>query len=376
MSPTSRSSPTRSPGLTRARWSSSLWRHQAVLLRAVCRSTWACLRSSFFVAQPLPVTLDSFTLWWWKVYVDNFDIGEIFEQKVAPEVIHTKSLSQAVYREALTSLGVPRAAEKGISREAVEITMGSVIDEHHWTSRVNSSENSGSRLPRNLAPHAAARLPPVATSQRQDAGFLIFSTGGRVSQVLDHIWKEIVHFHGWHPISATSADELLSCICMAYHWSIRTCVLIYPAACFALMRSEFGVGGCETIGLTTAGVAAGREEAVRAREFEFRRVFSGNRGQGVSAGTPETWQTTGALMCVSICSCPFDRTHGLGPQSAAKMALESRFEISVEKARSTHQWTGTSGPVHTAPKSGQVQWQHWNAFRRACGQFSRSGYRG
>ena len=31
---------------------------------------------------------------------------------------------------------------------------------------------------------------------------------------LDHIWKEIVHFHGWHPISTTSADELLSCICL------------------------------------------------------------------------------------------------------------------------------------------------------------------
>ena len=30
--------------------------------------------------KPFPVTLDSFTRWWWKVYVDNFDIGEIFEQ--------------------------------------------------------------------------------------------------------------------------------------------------------------------------------------------------------------------------------------------------------------------------------------------------------
>ena len=63
-----------------------------------------------------------------KVYVDNFDIGEIFEQEVGAELIHTESLSQAVYRKALKNLGIPRAAEKGISREAVGITMGSVID--------------------------------------------------------------------------------------------------------------------------------------------------------------------------------------------------------------------------------------------------------
>ena len=78
--------------------------------------------------KPFPVTLDSFTRWWWKVYVDNFDIGEIFGQNVAAEVLHTESLSQAVYRETLDSMGVPRAAEKGASREAVGITMGSVID--------------------------------------------------------------------------------------------------------------------------------------------------------------------------------------------------------------------------------------------------------
>ena len=78
--------------------------------------------------KPFPVTLDCPTRWWWKVYVDNFDIGEIFGRGVAAEVTHTESLSQAVYREALDRLGVPRAAEKGTSREAVGITMGSVID--------------------------------------------------------------------------------------------------------------------------------------------------------------------------------------------------------------------------------------------------------
>ena len=86
---------------------------------------------------------------------------------------------------------------------------------------------------------------------------------------LDHIWREIVHFHGWHPISITSADELLSCICLV--------PLIYTdmraplsTRVFCTDASEFGAGGCDTIGLTTAGVAAGRQEAVPA-------AYSGSR---------------------------------------------------------------------------------------------------
>ena len=33
--------------------------------------------------KPFPVTLDCSTHWWWKVHVDNFDIGEIFAEKGA-----------------------------------------------------------------------------------------------------------------------------------------------------------------------------------------------------------------------------------------------------------------------------------------------------
>ena len=78
--------------------------------------------------MPFPVTFDCSTRWWWKVYVDNFDVGEIFGHSVAAEVVHTESLSQAVYWEALDSMGVPRATDKGVSRETIGITMGSMID--------------------------------------------------------------------------------------------------------------------------------------------------------------------------------------------------------------------------------------------------------
>ena len=39
---------------------------------------------------------------------------------------------------------------------------------------------------------------------------------------------------------------------------------------FCTDASEFGAGGCETTGLTTAGVAAGREEAVQAANSSSR----------------------------------------------------------------------------------------------------------
>ena len=222
--------------------------------------------------KPFPVTLDSFTRWWWKVYVDNFEIGEIFEQKVGAELTHTGSLSQTVYREALKSLGVPRAAEKGISREAVGITVGSVID--------------------GITGRAAPTLRKILDHVSLTAWLLTQPHVCRLwSAALDHIWKEIVHFHDWHPISTISANELLSCICMV--------PLIYTdmraplsSSVFCTDASEFGAGGCKTIGLTTVGMAAGREEAVQAAN-SFTRGLSRNRSQGVSAGSPETCRPQG-----------------------------------------------------------------------------------
>ena len=189
--------------------------------------------------KPFPVTLDSFTRWWWKVYVDNFDIGEIFGQNVAAEVLHTESL----YREALDSMGVPRAAEKGASREAVGITMGSVID-----------SISGRAAPtlRKILDHVSLTAwllaqPRVCRLWLQAAtGRWVFDFQHRrpCFAALDHVWKEIVQFQGWRPISTTCADELLSCICMV--------PLIYTdmrahlsSRVFCTDASEFGAGACD-----------------------------------------------------------------------------------------------------------------------------------
>ena len=212
--------------------------------------------------KPFPVTLDCSTRWWWKVFVDNFDIGEIFGRGVTAGFVHTESLSQAVYREALDSLGVPRAAENGTSREAVGITMGSVID-----------GISGRAAPtlRKILDYVS--LTAWLLAQPRVCRLLLQAATGRwvfdfqhrrpCFAAVDHIWKEIVQFHGWRPISTTCADELLSCICVVplIYTDMRA---QFSSRVFCTDASEFGGGACETIGLTTAGVAAGREEAVRA----------------------------------------------------------------------------------------------------------------
>ena len=268
--------------------------------------------------KPFPDTLDSFTRWWWKVYVDNFDIGEIFEQEVAAEVIHTESLSQAVKREALNSLGVPRAAEKGASREAVGITKGSVTD-----------GITGRAAPtlRKILDHVSLTAwlltqPRVCRLWLQAATgrwVFDFQHGRPCFAALDHIWKEIMQFHGWRPISSTCADELLSCICMV--------PLIYTdmrahlsSRVFCTDASNFGAGACETIGLTTAGVATSRGEAVRAGSSVSGKIQQKSRPRRWCWGSSGV-QITGALMCASICSCPSGLTHGHGPQSVLKSGI-------------------------------------------------------
>ena len=115
---------------------------------------------------------------------------KFFEQEVGAEVIHTESLSQAVYREALKNLGSPRAAEKGISREAVGITMGSVID--GITGRAAPTlrkilDHVSLTAWLLTQPHVCRLWLPAA------AGRWVFDFQHRrpCFGALDHIWKEI-----------------------------------------------------------------------------------------------------------------------------------------------------------------------------------------
>ena len=129
-------------------------------------------QNSFEACPFLPLYLDCSTRWWWKVYVDNFDVGEIFGHSVAAEVVHTESLSQAVYREALDSMGVPRATDKGgVSRETIGITMGSMIDGISGRAAPSLRKKFGPHLTHVMGSRAVTCLPPVATSGGRPLGF-------------------------------------------------------------------------------------------------------------------------------------------------------------------------------------------------------------
>ena len=189
--------------------------------------------------KPFPVTLDCSTRWWWKVYVDNSDIGEIFGRGVAAEVVLSESLSQAVYRDALDSLGVSRAAEKGASREAVGITMGSVID-----------GISGRAAPtlRKMWDHVS--LSAWLLAQPRVCRLWLQAATGR--------W--VFDFQHRRPIrgsrSRLEGDRAIPRLATNLHdlcrrasqlhlhgaTDLRTCVLSFPAACFAPMRQNLAVG--------------------------------------------------------------------------------------------------------------------------------------
>ena len=209
---------------------------------------------------PFPVTFQCSTRWWWKVYVDNFDVGEIFGHSMAAEVVHTESLSQAVYREALDNMGVPRATDKGVSRETIGITMGSMID-----------GISGRAAPslRKILDHISLTSWVLAQSRvcrlwlQAAAGRWVFDFQHRrpCFAALDQIWEEIAHFQGWRPMSTTCADELLSCIYFVplIYTDMRT---QFSSRVYCTDASPSGGGACMTVGLTKEGVATGRGENV------------------------------------------------------------------------------------------------------------------
>ena len=215
---------------------------------------------------PIPVTFECSTRWWWKVYVDNFDDGEIFSHSVAAEVVHTESLSQAVYRVALNNMGVPRAPEKGVSRDTIGITMGSMID---------GIDGRAAPSLRKMLDHISLTSWVLAQSRvcrlwLQAAGRWVFDFQHRrpCFAALDQIWDEIAQFQGWRPMSTTCADELLSCICFVplIYTDMRA---QFSSHVYCTDASPSGGGACMSVGL---GMDAGRGEMFRSGKTRSREI--------------------------------------------------------------------------------------------------------
>ena len=84
---------------------------------------------------------------------------------------------------------------------------------------------------------------------------------------------------------------------------------------FCTVASEFGAGVCETIGLTTAWLAAGREEAVRAESSSSGETSAEIAAEALVLGLLRRADHRGTDV----------RTHGLGPQSARKDGIGESF---------------------------------------------------
>ena len=64
----------------------------------------------------------------WKVYVVNFEIGEILKKAKARKLVGKPYISKVLYKKALAEYEVPRAEKKSVMRSEKAVTMGSFGD--------------------------------------------------------------------------------------------------------------------------------------------------------------------------------------------------------------------------------------------------------
>ena len=157
---------------------------------------------------PFPVSVGPEDRWWWKIYVDNFDVGEVVLEADLGELVGTVSLSQEAYRVAVGSLGIPLAPSKAVSRNTVGITMGSVID--------GMAGRAAPTLAK-LFDHLSLTLWLLSRGSvcrmwlQAAAGRWVFNFQHRrpCYAALDRTWSAIPGFAGWRRLPASCGDEFL-----------------------------------------------------------------------------------------------------------------------------------------------------------------------
>ena len=142
------------------------------------------------------------------------------------------------------------------------------------------------------------------------------------------------------------------------------------------MRQNLAVGRARTIGLTTAGVAAGREEAVRAWSSSSGEISTEIAAKALVLGLLRRADHRGTDVRIDL-QLPFrsdawPRTPICPQRWHWRVVLIFSWKGQMQTLMN---WS-FGPPVHTAPRFGQIHRQHWNAFRCACRQFSRPQNRG
>ena len=216
-------------------------------------------RSEVVRDQPMPVTLHPSERWWWKIYVDNFDVAEIVSHEIIQHYVGTMCESQLVYRDVLKALGIPRAEDKGLCRSLVGITMGSSVD-----GQAGRAAPSLQKILDHLSLTAwLMSQPKVCRLWVQAAvGRWVFDFQHRrpCFSALDRVWAEIVRLDGWRPLSKQVGDEFLLCMSFVPLIYADMRAELSPTV-FCTDASEYGAGACRSVGLTAVGLKEGAVEA-------------------------------------------------------------------------------------------------------------------
>ena len=267
--------------------------------------------------KALPVGAKSF-----RIYLDNFDLLEKVDQRVASVIKGEVSLDTVNLRQQYSSIGLPRHPKKTVSRDSVAEIQGAMVD--GVTGRVTPKP---SKVLKYLSLGLQLLNEGFANQKQLQivCGGLVYCTMFRrpLLGLLNGIWRHILSFEGEPPVVKKPIPlqvqfELARFLCALplAQMNLRTCFLGEVTASDA---SEYGGGFCVSRGLDPYGCSCitlfnqGRSARnLRSRSGPDRRTLRRNWGIACLCRCPpiaygRTRQLRGFKGRKPCCGSPFCR---------------------------------------------------------------------
>ena len=134
------------------------------------------LRGKLFLVQRLPTP--SLV---WKMYVVNFDVGEIMKKAKPRELVGKSYISKVLYKKALAEYEIPRAEKKSVMRSENAVTKGSFGD-GLWGIALPALAKLLEHVALTAFGLSAGGVPPVWVELRSCAGCSSSRTGSHASK--------------------------------------------------------------------------------------------------------------------------------------------------------------------------------------------------
>ena len=146
----------------------------------------------------------------WKVYVVNFDIGEIMKKAKARKLVGKSYMSKVLYKKALPVYKVPRAKKKSVVRSEKSVTMdfGDGSRGIALSAQAKLLEHVASTA---FGPHAGG-VPPVWVEAAVVRWVFDFQHRLPCFGTLSSTWAEMRQLRGRNSKSDQSGDELCLCV--------------------------------------------------------------------------------------------------------------------------------------------------------------------